>query len=74
MNFNLQQRTSIVVAFDGESKCGKTTFAEEVAQGAQYQKDFYSGESLPEDLRVALQSDEHLETLRDTGFHGITTI
>lgn len=67
-------RSSVIVAFDGESKCGKTTYAEAVADGAQYQKDLYGGIGLSDELLEEMRSHEGLESLMDTGFHGITTI
>lgn len=35
---------SMLIAIDGESKCGKTTFAEMIAQEAEYQAGVYRGE------------------------------
>jgi hypothetical protein len=40
---------SMVVAFDGESKCGKTTFTEMVAKEARFQARFLRGDELGED-------------------------
>lgn len=40
---------SMVVAFDGESKCGKTTFTEMVAEEARFQARFYRGDELGDD-------------------------
>lgn len=66
--------TSMIVAFDGESKCGKTTFADEVAQGAQWQKDLYRGAGLPDDMLQRMYAEPAMEIISHTGFNGITTI
>jgi hypothetical protein len=44
-----KQVSSMVVAFDGPSKCGKTTFAEMVAEEARFQKSFLEGRELDDE-------------------------
>ena len=74
MNLSPEHRTSMVIAFDGESKCGKTTFTKEVALGAQYQKDLYSGLFLSDVLREGLRTDGALDYFEQVGFDTISTI
>lgn len=47
--------SSMVVAFDGPSKCGKTTYAEAVAEEARFQKRFYEGREIDDDWPYAEQ-------------------
>lgn len=68
------KRASMIVAFDGESKCGKTTFAAEVALGAQYQKDLYNGVGLPDHIQETLAAEPAMVMIRNTGFNDISTI
>ncbi len=70
----VEKRTSMIVAFDGESKCGKTTFADEVAQGAQWQKDLYNGVGLSDELLAEMDKNPAMASLKSTGFQNITTI
>ncbi len=67
--------SSMVVAFDGPSKCGKTLFTEMVAEEARFQQRFYAGYELSDDFpRVEILRETLADWAASVSFQNISTI
>lgn len=68
---------SILVAIDGESKSGKTTWMDAIAEEARYQAGFYESavapdSSLPIDEKTRAELHEWVDSIALNGIHRIT--
>lgn len=66
--------SSMVVSFDGPSKCGKTTFAQAVAGEVAYQDAFFEGEFIPIHLKKDMQPCIDRDYGRNVAFKSVHTI